>query len=158
MTRKSLKEYFSNFEDQQQGERERSDAGAGSETAGLIIANNNNNNSGSSSSSSSSDSRNATKAWVSLKIPNLKQLVAKRASVLTKLEHAINVEDVLGKIPITRDETTTAGGTGGRGLDITVVDLLFKELKEFNTEITASIERIERRAALDNPYDYNMDK
>jgi len=75
------------------------------------------------------------KALVTANIPHLRTLVSRRAAVLAKLEHAINVEDVKGQIPKADNRTT-------------VVDSLYRELKELNAEISASIERIEKRAAI----------
>lgn len=69
-------------------------------------------------------------ACISLKIPNLKKKVAERAAVLAKLEHAINVEDVTGEIPRQKKDNAR------------VVDVLYGQLKDLNTEISASIDRI----------------
>eukprot|EP00536_Pseudo-nitzschia_multiseries_P006000 jgi/Psemu1/239012/estExt_Genewise1.C_1230035 len=89
------------------------------------------------------DYGNPTKAWVALKIPKLRQLVAKRDDLLAKLEHTINVEDVLRKIPKTTDPNS--------GHEIALVDALFAELAVLNRDVTAAIERIDRRSKLENP-------
>jgi len=70
------------------------------------------------------------KALVTAYIPRLKTLVSRRAAVLAKLERAIDIEDVTG-------QKQTA-----------VVNSSYKELKELNAEISTSIERIEKRAAI----------
>ena len=149
MTRKSLADYFSNFEDYTNE--------ATTTTDSLL------------SSSFVDNNINTTKAYVSLLIPNLQKLVSKRASILKKLEHAINIEDVTGNLPIVNRNGIAASvvsainpldnsnnlrvSSGNNTGDITIVDSLFDELKELNNEIKLSTERIDHRAQLDNPYD-----
>ncbi len=125
-TKNALVEYFSHFEDPMSRQR-------GEERIGLL----------------KNESDEATKAWVALIIPNLRKLTEKRAAVLSKLEHHINIQEVLSRYPKTRCEKT--------GVVLTVVDALFNELKDLNAEIKAAIERIEKRARLDDPNEYDAE-
>jgi hypothetical protein len=129
-TKKALIDYFSHFEDP-------SVSLGGEERLGFILGDHNNN------------SLNATKAWVALTIPRLKTLVEKRAAVISKLERQINVQDICDRYPKTRCSTT--------GQIISLVDALFAELEELNAEITASIDKIEMRASLENPKEYDAE-
>jgi hypothetical protein len=168
MTRKSLSEYFSHFEDNNSNNNNNNNnININNEAVVSLLSSVNNNN------NNNNNTTNTTKAWVSLQIPNLQKLVSKRSSVLTKLEHAINIEDVTGNIPKVKrniilnvvstvihplDNNNNNNNNGRRSrndIEITVVESLFDELKELNKEIKLSIERIEYRAQLDNPYDYN---
>ncbi len=130
-TKNALVEYFSHFEDPSARHK-------GEEQASLLLHDNNKN-----------DSDNATKAWVALKIPKLRKLVDKRTSVLSKLEHQINIQEVCTRFPKTRCEKS--------GAVLTVVDALFNELKDLNAEIKIAIERIEMRARLDDPHEYDAE-
>ena len=135
-TRKALVEYFSHFEEP----FVRFGNGSSEERLGLMLADHNIERNAATKYSTS-------QAWVSLQIPRLKELVEKRAAVLTKLEHQINVQIVCGKYPKARSEIS--------GQMVTLVDKLFEELQQFNVEISDSIERIELRAGLEDPSDYD---
>ena len=132
-TKKALIDYFSQFE-------EPSTSMGGEERLGLMLGDHNNYN-------ALNNALNSTKAWVSLKIPCLKELVEKRAAVISKLERQINVKDLCDTYPKTRCATT--------GRIISLVDALFAEVEELNAEITVSIDKIEMRASLENPKEYN---
>ena len=125
-TKHQLQQYFRNFESTKN--RQNNDT----ETQELVSH---------SSFTSSNTTTISTKAWISLKIPNLSKLVSQRVKVVSKLEHAINVEEVLGVVQQQQQPAT--------------IDVLFQELQNLNQQITVSIERINRRSNLDNPYDYD---
>jgi hypothetical protein len=134
-TRRALIEYFSHFEDpfaRLGGEERRV------ERLGMLLRDHANNK-----------QMNPTKAWVTLKTPRLRQLVEKRTTLLSRLEHEINVQNVCDRYPKTRCDKT--------GQVITLVDALFAELKEYNAEIKSYIEKIEFRAGLENPYEYDAE-
>ena len=149
LSKTALVSYFSNLEDHRfhscddeyESDRDLDGNEEEHETVALVIA------AAAAARNNGRPSNNKTKAWVALKIPKLRQLVSKRTTVLAKLEHAINIEDQLGKIQTTRDAKT--------GLIVTVVDALFSELIDLNTQIATGITKIDRRANLANPNDYD---
>jgi hypothetical protein len=79
-----------------------------------------------------SDNGGVLESVISLRITNLQKKVKERSSVLTQLEHAINIEQIKGKIP--KDLLTGRNKT----------DQLFEKLNELNTDITNMIEQIEQ--------------
>ena len=88
---------------------------------------------------------------LAVKVPNLKKRVAERDAVITKLEHAITVQQVSGVTPMQRN----GGGLpiptglpfvpgGGGGAPVSLIDALFEELRALNNEIGGTIEKIEK--------------
>ena len=82
-------------------------------------------------------------ANVALKIPNLQKEVDKRTALISKLEHAINVEQVKGTTP-----THKANGISGSVIGAQTVDSVpayTEELLELNDDIGNRIDNIMKR-------------
>eukprot|EP00339_Tiarina_fusa_P008824 CAMPEP_0117054938 /NCGR_PEP_ID=MMETSP0472-20121206/38072_1 /TAXON_ID=693140 ORGANISM="Tiarina fusus, Strain LIS" /NCGR_SAMPLE_ID=MMETSP0472 /ASSEMBLY_ACC=CAM_ASM_000603 /LENGTH=882 /DNA_ID=CAMNT_0004770715 /DNA_START=137 /DNA_END=2785 /DNA_ORIENTATION=- len=75
-------------------------------------------------------------ARLAVKAPGLKKKVAQRDTVVAKLEHKINVEDVRGVTPMQISVT---------GPKTNAIDALFTELRELNNNISETIDLIEMR-------------
>lgn len=73
---------------------------------------------------------------VALSIPNLEKKVSKRAALVPKLEHAINVQEIKGETPT--HKTKLCGGK-----NVESVPTYAKHLEELNEEISKDIDRIE---------------
>jgi hypothetical protein len=73
---------------------------------------------------------------LAVKIPKLEKKVEKREKMLPKLEHAINVKEVKGKVPM--HKTKICGGE-----KVESIPAWTKELEELNDEIGKEIDRIE---------------
>lgn len=82
-------------------------------------------------------------ANVALNIPNLQKEVDKRTALISKLEHAINVEQVKGTKP-----THKANGLRGSVIGAQTVDSVpayTEELQELNDDIGSRIDNIMKR-------------
>jgi hypothetical protein len=96
---------------------------------------------------------------IAVKVPTLKKKVAKRDAIVSKLEHAINVEHVTGVTPTERRRRTNASTSttpptamGAMVLPpllsgsehVNLIDALFEDLRQANAAVTESIEAIEK--------------
>jgi len=80
-------------------------------------------------------------AHIALKIPNLERLFAAREKIIVKLEHAVNVEEILGKTPTHRSIL------GGSTKKVNSIDAYSDELQEINEKIKIMIMEIEERTS-----------
>lgn len=79
---------------------------------------------------------------LAVKIPKLEKKVGRRDKILPKLEHAINLRDVKGKIPMHRMLDNRKGIMCG-GERVESIPEWIEELEELNDEIGREIDRIE---------------
>jgi len=77
-----------------------------------------------------------TDVQLAVKIPKLEKKVEKRDKILPKLEHAINVKEVKGKIPMHKTKICAME-------KVESIPAWTKELEELNDEIGKEIDRIE---------------
>ena len=84
------------------------------------------------------DSNIVVDVQLAVKIPKLEKKVGKRDKILPKLEHAMNVKEVKGKIPMHNTKKMNCGGE-----KVESIPAWTKELDELNHEIGKEIDRIE---------------
>jgi len=86
-------------------------------------------------------------AHIALKIPNLEKKVAARESLVGKLEHAINLEEVKGKTPTHRSINL-------KGRKVNSINVWTTQLRKENQEIRDAIKTIE---AMHDPMSFQED-
>lgn len=83
-------------------------------------------------------------AQLALKVPGLAKKVAQRESLVAKLEHTINIEEIKGIVPT----TPSIPGMGGGGIPLS--QDLTRKLHDINQEIAKSLDEMEQRRSSRN--------